>query len=493
MGDPNASNEPKSASSSSSTLASNESASSTASSVNSVPLTKSFQDWWYSSPQLQRETGTAGKSDVKLEQAKLKNRQIEYNLFRAMLPDYIYIKPPTSQEQEDVLDPGNIRGELMDVPIADGSFIHEFYLENTDTAGETTHASSPSQHIVIIHGYMAALGFFIKNVESLVAVPGVKLHIIDLPGFGNSSRSKFPAEFLTRPKELKQRIDQVLQIENWFIDKVEAWRKIRGVDRFKLIGHSMGAYLSCCYLMKYNVGDDGSKLVQDVILVSPMGTESNEHSLINDKKFDFNLHQRGGDPFGELMFEDGDDGKVVVNEEFTKFLNTLGKPKFPKNYILEKLWQNNISPFEILQKFGPFYSKILSYWSFQRFKNFGDSEDSIDLILKLHDYSYSIFNQYQGSGELAITKLINHEILAQLPLCDRGLVSFLAENDINNMWVYGDKDWMNHKGGEYIFKKIRDKNDKITRFEIVENAGHHIYLDNPKAFNSLVEEFFRLK
>lgn len=132
---------------------------------------------------------------------------------------------------------------------------------------------------------------------------------------------------------------------------------------------------------------------------------------------------------------------------------------------------------------------MISYWSFARFKNFSDSEDAVDLIYKLHGYSFSIFNQYQASGELAITKLINHEILARLPLCDRGFVDFLVDNNINTLWLYGDKDWMNSKGGEYIFKKISEKNDTITEFKVVENAGHHIYLDNPQAFNTLVLDF----
>ena len=70
----------------------------------------------------------------------------------------------------------------------DGNFIHEFYLENNN---ESTFGNQQQQHIVIIHGYMAAMGYFIKNVEDVIKIPGVRLHLIDLPGFGNSSRPKF--------------------------------------------------------------------------------------------------------------------------------------------------------------------------------------------------------------------------------------------------------------------------------------------------------------
>lgn len=50
-----------------------------------------------------------------------------------------------------------MRGKLLDVELKDESFIHEFYLENTDPG--------PERHIVIIHGYMAALGYFIKTLN----------------------------------------------------------------------------------------------------------------------------------------------------------------------------------------------------------------------------------------------------------------------------------------------------------------------------------------
>ncbi|KAI3403130.2 hypothetical protein KGF56_004019 [Candida oxycetoniae] len=370
MGDPNTQSFTNLSSSSlfSSFSQANETSVSTNSSINSIPLTKSFQDWWSSPTRLRQETKSNTKKDEILEQAKQRNRKIEFDLFRAVLPSKIYIKPLDEKEEEETGDSENtIWGQLMDVELEDGTVIHEFYLENNETG------SVSEQHIVIIHGYMAALGYFIKNIESLVSIMGVRLHIIDLPGFGNSSRAKFPEEFLTEPRELKNKIYQILQIESWFIDKIESWRKIRRIDHFKLIGHSMGAYLSCCYLMKHN-NQNGKKLVDDLILISPMGTESSEHSLINNKKFDINLHGTN-DPFQELVIEE-EDGKVVINEEFTKLLDTLGRPKFPKNYILQKLWQFNMSAFEVLQKLGPFYSKILSYWSFQRFKNFSESDDT---------------------------------------------------------------------------------------------------------------------
>ena len=36
------------------------------------------------------------------------------------------------------------------------------------------------------------------------------------------------------------------------------------------------------------------------------------------------------------------------------------------------------------------------------------------------------------------------------------------------MWIYGDNDWMNKNGGEYIYQQIKTKNEKITQFKVVE-------------------------
>ncbi|KAK6461135.1 Alpha/Beta hydrolase protein [Scheffersomyces coipomensis] len=371
-------------------------------------------------------------------------------------------------------------GQLLDVPINDDLTIHEFYLENNIPADQPVEET----HIVMIHGYMAAVGYFIKNIETLLrSKPGVRLHLIDLPGFGNSSRPQFPSEYLLEPSTKAEKISQVLEVEDWFIDKIENWRSVRNISKFKLIGHSMGAYLSSCYLLKYNHGTE--QFVDQFIIVSPMGTESSPNSLISNKKYEFSTHNVGGNPFKELdVFEDDD----YINKLWTE----MGQPKIPKSVFLETLWKYKKSPFQVLQYFGPFYSKILSYWSFRRFRNLKKPPIDRALILKLHNYSYSIFNQYTGSGELAITKLISHEILAKLPLGERGFIEYLVKNQVKTLWIYGDKDWMNENGGLYINDKVNESISKLSTHKIIKDAGHHIYLDNPVDFNKTAIEFFNL-
>lgn len=454
----------------------------------SIALSASFRDWWNSSKQLMRADD--GFLTTECAEAKMKNRQIEYELYHSIISEDVHIVDPSRPPDED-LSGYAYTCQLLDTQLDNGLNIHEICLENN------LEKDSIRTEVVIIHGYMAALGYFVKNVEAILkARPGMRLHVIDLPGFGNSSRPHFPPDLLISLPSVEEQIAQVLEVENWFIDKIEAWRLKRNISRFKLIGHSMGAYLSSCYLMKYNDQKDGSKLVSEFIVASPMGTESSYVSLINDKKYQYNHHQIGGDPLRELVTLQRDHQiEVEANEDLKKLWEQLGRPKFPRNIVLRKLWEWNVSPFQLLQTFGPFYSKLLSFWSFQRFRNLKSNDEdvsgiNVDLILTLHRYSYSIFNQYQGSGELAITKLVNHEVLARLPLCDRGLVEYLVESKVKTLWLYGDKDWMNSKGGHYICEKMEKLDNSLATHHELKEAGHHIYLDNPEEFNRACIDFF---
>lgn len=465
MGDPNASNDLKN-------------------SVSSISLLHSLKDWWSTPSTLQKPTSKTSNTDA-VTKARNRNKQIEYDLFRAILSPKVEIVEPGSSKDPETA----IFGRFIDTDLGqdDGTFIHEFQLTNK------TSPELPQRHLVVVHGYMAALGYFVKNFEAWVLGYGnIVVHVIDMPGFGNLARPQFPDSLLVLPAQMSREsaITQVINVENWFVDKIEAWRKLLGFSKFDIVCHSMGAYLMSCYLMKYSDVTD----VESIVLVSPMGTESSLVSLINNTKLQYNHHEPGADPLQEVIASQNFSDHEGKNEELLRLWEKLGQPKFPKNRLLRMLWEHSISPFQVLQLFGPAYSKILSLWSFQRFQNLksndGGAESNTDLILKLHKYSYSIFNQYQGLGELAITKLINHEILPYLPLCDRGFVEFLEKADIPSLWMYGDKDWMNPRGGEHCYGKLKSLGHSKCGFVEIKDAGHHIYLDNPTAFDEAVLEFW---
>ena len=120
-----------------------------------------------------------------------------------------------------------------------------------DIAGSETGAMDSAQPIpvVMIHGFGAGFLQFYKNLDHLHS--DRKLLAIDLPGFGRSTRVSFPS-------------DAVLA-EEQFINSIEAWRRIVGVERFILLGHSLGAYLACAYTIQH------PSRVRHLVLVDPWG------------------------------------------------------------------------------------------------------------------------------------------------------------------------------------------------------------------------------
>ena len=89
--------------------------------------------------------------------------------------------------------------------------------------------------LVMVHGFGCGLAAFYKNYDSLHSKR--HLYAFDILGFGRSSRTAFSRD----PEE----------IENQFVESIEKWRKAIGLEKFILLGHSLGAFISTSYAMKY--------------------------------------------------------------------------------------------------------------------------------------------------------------------------------------------------------------------------------------------------
>ena len=81
--------------------------------------------------------------------------------------------------------------------------------------------------LVMMHGFGCGLGAFSHNYDALHA--DRELLSFDVLGFGRSSRTQFTPEAETAEIEL--------------IDSLENWRQSVGLDKFVLLGHSLGAFL----------------------------------------------------------------------------------------------------------------------------------------------------------------------------------------------------------------------------------------------------------
>lgn len=354
--------------------------------------------------------------------------------------------------------------EIINTDIGNGNYIHEFYIENKLPPKNPKSV----RDVVVVHGYAASLGLFIDNFDDLSSIPGIKIHAIDLLGFGFSSRPRFPHFPSATPEDIHK-------IEDWFIDSVEQWRLKRKLERFTLMGHSFGGYLSCAYALKYNRPTElGENLLDKLVLISPVGVESSHHSLFGSDSTD--KQQREVDIDKEV----NQDQEEVVTED--KDTSPNGR-KYPG--WLQYMWKKNVSPFLIIRAAGPVKSKFISGWTTNRFAH--KYREDPELFQNMHNYIYRVFNG-KGSGEYALTRVLGVGALAKLPLIDRCPEKFAAMG-LPTYWIYGDKDWMNEKAGLEMTQTINKlAGRKLAHYDIISNAGHHVYLDNPPSF---AENLFR--
>lgn len=318
---------------------------------------------------------------------------------------------------------------------AAGDFVNEFEITRTVDKGEP-------RHLVVLHGYGAGLAYFYKNFDAMASQPGWKVHALDLLGYGRSSRPKMTLR-------AKNPVEGVLKAEAFFADAIEAWRAARGIEKFTLVAHSLGAYIGTSYAARF------PHRVDRFMLVSPAGVPRSVFSIPEEE------------------IPESERSPLHPSIERAPIASAVVPPWF------KYLWECHWSPFSLVRNTGPLGAKFVSGWSSRRFANLPPSEADA-----LHRYSYGIFNS-PGSGEYALNFLLAPGGHGRWPLAERA-----HRIPCPSIWVYGDRDWMDVRGGRQAASSIRSvggRADVVT----IPDAGHHIYLDNPEALNDLITQFMQ--
>ncbi|KAF2817514.1 alpha/beta hydrolase [Mytilinidion resinicola] len=272
------------------------------------------------------------------------------------------------------------------------------------------------QNLVMLHGYGAGLGFFYKNFEGLSRAEGWKLYALDMLGMGRSTRPKFEVH-------AKERADQVTEAENWFIDALEEWRVKKKLERFTLLGHSLGGYLAVAYALKY------PGHLNKLILASPVGIpedpyavnaampEPEDSTMANEFLQDQNEAINNSNPNATKPGDNNNflnaRSKAAKSSSGTSTPSSSEPPRKPLPGWLVYLWDKNISPFSLVRWSGPLGPRLVSGWTSRRFSHLPDDEAQA-----LHDYSYSLFRQ-PGSGEYALGRILAPGAFARSPLIRR--------------------------------------------------------------------------
>lgn len=280
--------------------------------------------------------------------------------------------------------------------------------------------------LVVVHGWGAGVAFYGRNINGLSE--SFRVHFIDWLGFGASSRPYFSTSY--SPEEA----------QDFFLDAFEEWieqmKMIEGANGaqlpftpFHLCGHSLGAYLSVEFALRR------PDLVCNVVLASPVGVPRAPEIM--------NL------PAGAPLL------KRLIR------------------WLVFILWDLGATPQLLIRLTGQWIGRALAEkLVVPRFP--ADCEDTRKAFI---EYFYQI-SAAPGSGEHALSTILQSGAYARRPLCDK-----LPHVTRPVTFLYGDRDWMDWKTAMELQRSM-----KMATVCIVEDAGHHLYYDNCEQFNRLVKE-----
>ncbi|CAL9738272.1 protein Ecm18p [Monosporozyma servazzii] len=327
---------------------------------------------------------------------------------------------------------------------------------------------------LLVHGYAASSMAYHRNFQTLSK--SIKdLYAIDLPSNGLSSHISLPR--IPSSSNLKYKIikgddskstatklsvtqnwesienqwEMVNYYEDYFIDSIERWRQWNHIEKFNLVGHSFGGYISSKYALKY------PNHVNKLALLSPLGVERNVCSLHNV--------ENGMNPLQKGDIIDLNDSDPT-------------SPYYARSFTIPGFLFNN--QLNVLRWMGPVGGKLARTFIDKRYSNIPNPT--------YREYLYRIFYKsnvpFGSANILALTHLFTREMNAKDPLLDN--CKNLKPKDI--MMAYGDEDWMNRQAG-YSMTNILNKLGHNAQYVEVLNAGHNLFLDNPKSFDELLVNF----
>ncbi|KAL9115250.1 MAG: hypothetical protein Q9227_001044 [Pyrenula ochraceoflavens] len=467
-----------------------------------------FSQWWAALPAAQAENRVLSfvpylqkpPTQTKTSSAPPSTSPSEAEL-NAQANKNLSDEPVTTASHSDPYGPRRWQSQMVKLS-GKNRALNEFSVERLQEPTEN--------NLVILHGYGAGLGFFYKNFEGLSRPKGWQLYALDLLGMGRSSRPPFRIR-------AKERSEQIKEAESWFVDALEEWRIQRKLDKFTLLGHSLGGYMAVCYALKY------PGHLNKLILASPVGVPEDPYAVKAE------MPEPGDSTMANEFTQDqeADIAKTSPGSSNPNLRNA--KPEPPRKPLpkwLTYLWDANISPFSFVRWAGPLGPRLVSGWTTRRFSHLPPNEASA-----LHDYSYSLF-RLRGSGEYALAYVLAPGAFARSPLIRRiggvgrqviGLNSSPGANAPSNdadrtahpqarengfpvVLMYGEHDWMDVKGGHAAKERILAEKEKAlaekgtenkerdggdAKVKIVSKAGHHLYLDNAEEFNEVMRKEMR--
>ncbi|CAI5733382.1 unnamed protein product [Hyaloperonospora brassicae] len=272
--------------------------------------------------------------------------------------------------------------------------------------------------LVLVHGYMASNAFWAASLQFLAK--SYNVYAVEWKGIGRSNRPRWhPAS------------DE--EMDDFFVESLEDWRRALDLDRFVLCGHSMGAMYSTYFAEKY------SQHVEHLILVSPAGVNRSD------------LTQDGLPFFIKLTSR-----FYITPMSAVRFAGPLGPS------LVRWSWRQRI-------KWVPATNIVRS------------GELDFGLIT---DYCYHNW-ALQASGDIAFYTHLHPGASARRRPLNEILTPEKLQVPLTIMYG-GGMDWMNSKHGETVVRRL--EKTQYAVFRLVPISGHQVFMDNPGDFNQILVE-----
>ena len=254
---------------------------------------------------------------------------------------------------------------------------------NTLSITSTSPCNSSPAPAVLLHGYGAGMGFFFKNFATLgewAASRRSSVYAIDWLGMGRSARVPFVVH--AKRDDVPGRVREA---EAFFVDSLEEWREKMNLEKMTLVGHSLGAYMSVAYALKYPTR------VSRLVLLSPAGVPRDPNTTVPSREI---TDDQTSD--GYVSVDDAQLASKAKVEEIKAEQRNQGRRQGRMWKLFTYLWEEGWSPFQVVRSamwYGPI---LVGKYSARRFPGFTEEETR-----EMHDYILNI-TLAKGSGEYCI-------------------------------------------------------------------------------------------
>ncbi|CAK1550738.1 unnamed protein product [Leptosia nina] len=220
------------------------------------------------------------------------------------------------------------------------------------------------------------------------------------------------------------------KVEAQWVESVEEWRREVKLNHFVLLGHSLGGFIATAYALKY------PERVRHLILADPWGFPEKPA----------NVYEKYQLPF------------------WVRAVATALQP-------LNPLWA--------VRAAGPAGKWLVSKTRpdiSRKFMNYVPDAQTV-----IPEYLYQC-NSQTPSGESAFHTLMHGFGWAKNPMVRR---VDKIHPDLPVTVLYGSRSWVDNSTGQLL---TEHRPNSTTYVQVINGAGHHIYLDKPDLFNKYVIE-----